>query len=166
MHQRRRHQEVDDGRQQQVEEVLEREYAFLPDHQCGDVAERAKRSARVGAHDNIDTGQGHKLGAVPAHSHHHGTHDQCRGQVVRDRRQTKRQGTCDPEQAPVTKALAQQPYPQLVEDTPFQHGVDIGHRHQQEEEQLSVLQEVVPYGVFDFAIGAGGAIGQGHEYPD
>ena len=79
---------------------------------------------------------------------------------------TKCQDSCDPEQTPVAKPLAKQPYPQLIEDTPFQHGVDVGHRHQEEEEQLRVFQKVMPYGLFDFAIGTRHAVGQGHEYPD
>ena len=90
LHQQCRHQEVHQGGYEQVEELPELDHAFLPDHQCGDVAERAEGAAGVGADDNIDAREQDEALVVAAHRKHHRTHQQGGRQVVRDRRNEKR----------------------------------------------------------------------------
>ena len=121
----------------------------MPDHQCGDVAKGTERTAGVGADHDVDTGDRHELRLTRTDGQNHRTHNQRGCQVIRDRRDEEGQNTRQPEQCPVAKAFFDQPFTQRVENAALQHGVDVGHRYQEEEEQFSVFEEVVTNGFLD-----------------
>ena len=143
MHDGRGHHEVDHGRDEEMEKIEEFRLARLPDHQSGNVAEGAEGAAGIGRADQVDEAQGNEGRAVGTHRHHHRAYQQGRGQVVGDRRQEESNDAGDPKQLAVIELAADQPGTQGLEDVALGHGVDVGHRHQQEQEQLGVLLEIM-----------------------
>ena len=134
MHDACGYQEIDQRGEQQQKEAVELHQAFLPDHQCGDVAKRREGSSRIGCDNDIDAANADKPFVVLAHGEQYGAHHQCGGQVVQHRREKKRQHAGKPEQLPVAELLAHQKCAQGFEYKSFIHGVDIGHGGQQEQE--------------------------------
>ena len=77
---------VDQAWKEQVKEFSELNQPLLLDHQGSDVAEGAKGTTGVCAHNDIDTGRADKAFVLAAHGHNHRTHQQRCRQVIRDRR--------------------------------------------------------------------------------
>jgi hypothetical protein len=103
-------------------------------------------AAGVGGDDDVDAGQRDEARCSGTDGDHDGAHDQRRGQVVGHRRQAERQAAGQPEQAAVTEAGAHQPGPQRLEHVPFLERFDVGHRDEQEQQQLGEFEQDVAQG--------------------
>ena len=82
-----------------------------------------------------------KRGASAPDRHDDGAHHQRGRQIVGDRREEEGERAGQPEQRPVAEAGAHQPGAQHVEDAPLLKRVDVGHRDDQEEQQLGIFEE-------------------------
>ena len=169
LHDRSRDQEIDyrgNKQQEKTPEVdcsLGRLDFLLPDHQGGDVTERAEGAAGIGGDHHVDAAEADETRIVRTHGHDHGAHQQGGGQVVGYRRDEERQPACDPEQGAVAEALADQPGAQGIEYLALVHGIDIGHGSQQKQEQFRVFHQVVA-DVFPRCVSvAGVAVGYGYQ---
>ncbi len=143
MHDGRRDDEVDHGGNKELEEAPEVDEALLPDHQGGDVPKGAEGAASIGGHHQIDEGQDHELGTVSPHRQNHRRHQQSRGQIIQHRGDEEGEDAGQPKELTIAQAAPDQPGAQGLEDVALVHDVDIGHGHQQEEEELPVFHDVV-----------------------
>ena len=150
MHDSCRYQVVDSSRDEEIEKCPEFHDAFLPHHQRGDVTKGREGTTGIGAYYNVNAGKADKTAVITADCHYHGTHQQRGGQVVGNRRDKKCQYAGNPEQGAKAKTAANQPGAQGIKDPSFLHGVDVGHRYQQEQHQLSIFLQVVPESLFSF----------------
>lgn len=101
---------------------------------------------------------------MPPHGHHHGTHQQGRGQVIRQGRDKEGQNASDPEYLAQRKATSNQPGSQGREHLTFIHGIYI-HRREQEEHQFGKFEQIMPNGGGGVGITVHG-IGDAHHKPD
>ncbi|MNF42569.1 hypothetical protein D3C84_236260 [compost metagenome] len=165
-HQEGRDQEVEQGGDEEREELAEGHLARLPHHQGGDVAKGAEGAAGIGRHHYVDAGEVDEAAIPPRHLEHHAAHQERRGHVVRHRRDEEGQDTREPEQGAQAITRAHQGGAQGIEQPPLLHGVDIGHGHQQEQQQLGIFQQVVTKSV----VGQGAepllGIDDANHYPD
>ncbi len=145
-HDRRRHQPVDQRRQEDRVELEELHLLGLPDHQRGDVAERAERAAGIGRDDQVDRRERRRSrgrgSTVPTAS----TTLTSASAVVR----LSRNGDSTKAAAPVAQKIdrcdspaSQHPEADRLEDVALLHGDHIGHRGDQEEGQLADLDDRV-----------------------
>ncbi len=139
---------------------------FLPDHQCGDVAERTEGAAGVGCDHDIDTGEHNKFLVAAADGEHDRPHQQCRSQIIGDRRDNKGQQAGHPEQRAIAQTTADQPGAQRFEDIALLHRIDIGHRHQQKQHQFRVFLQIMAQRNFDQMRNVMRLVVPGNQPPD
>ena len=134
MHQRRRHDEVDERRQKQIEELEEGELLLLPNHQGGDVAEGREGAAGIGRDHEGDARDDEERPRLPPDRQGHGAHDEDRGQVVEHARQEEGEDAGDPEEPAVGEPVADEPAAQGVENPTLLERVDVGDGHQEKQQ--------------------------------
>ena len=165
-HHHRRDHKVDQRGNQQFEELLKFDQAGLPDHQGGDVAEGAEGATCVGCDHDVDTAEIDEALVTFGHLGHHRTHQQRRGQVVGDRRDDEGKAAGEPEQGAVAEAFLDHPGTQAIEDPALVHGVDVGHRYQQEQHQLGEFQQRHMEGMLGLIRHTGLHVGPADQRPD
>ena len=136
IHQGRGHEIVDRRRDEENEELLETDFAFLPNHQRRDIAERRERSAGIGGDHHADAAEREESRRISPQGDHDRADDKRRRQIVEERRQEERDNAGDPEKLPVAQAPSEQPRAQSVKKAALLHRVDIGHRHDDEEKNF------------------------------
>ena len=136
---------VDHRGNEQREEGPEVDDAPLPDHQSGDVAERAESAAGIRRDHDVHAADADEAPVAVAHRQHHRAHHQRRGEVVDDGREEEADDAGDPEKLPVTETVPDEPGAQRIEYAPVAHRVDVGHGGEQEEEQFAELDEEVAH---------------------
>ena len=166
IHDRGRHRVVDDRRHEQREESGEFDMAGLPDHQRRYVAERRKRTAGIRGDDDVDTAEADESIVTLADRHDHGAHDQRGRQVVDDRRKKKTDDAGNDEQLAETEAALHEPGPEALEHASLRHRIDIGHRRQQEQEQLRKLHQEAADRLLGRVFDAVLRVHQGNQSPD
>ncbi len=165
-HQDGRDQKIEQGGNKQGEELAKLHLARLPHHQGGDIAKGTERPSGVGGDHYVDAGKIDKTPITIGHLQHHGAHQERSGQVVCHRRNTKSKPTGQPEQGAQVKAGSHQPGTQGIEQPPILHGVDIGHRHQQEQHQLGIFQQGMAEGLFGCRAHPLSLVGDTDQDPD
>ena len=164
-HDRGRHQPVDERGQEKCEELPESHHTLLPDHQRRDIAKGTEGAAGIGRHHDIHAAHGDEARIAGTDRDHHCAHHQCRRQVVEDRGEKKCQHTAYPEQRTWPKAPADEPVPDGVEDAALLHGVHIGHRRQQEQQQLRISLDLDSQDL-GYTRHPRACVGNCHQHPD
>ena len=133
-------QPTGDRRNEEKEKVDELPFARGPGHQGRNVAEGTPGTSRVGGDDDVDGTGDQEMGLGLVDRKEDRREDQRRGEVVGDRRDEKGEQSSQPKELFVAVAPGDQLVFEHVKNPPFDQRLDVGHRHEEEEEDFGDLQ--------------------------